>query len=271
MGAQIRLSTAYHPQTDGQTERVNQCLEMYLRCFANQQPAKWSQWLTMAEFWYNTCYHTATGMSPFEALYNQAPPSVHYQCPGITNPGVKKLIRDRSQIQQLLKENLVKSQERMTWYAKKHRTYRQFMVGDEVFLKLQPYRQSSVAMRKNHKLTAKFFGPYKVIKRVGSVAYQIELPAGAKIHDVFHMSQMKKRIGKGKVPQTELPRINEVGEIQIEPMAVLERRLVKKGNGPATMVLIQWTNGTEKEATWEFWEDIHKKFPRFDPWGQGSS
>lgn len=183
---------------------------------------------------------------------------------------MKQFISDRVQIQQLLKENLLKAQERMRWNVNKKRSDRQFAVGDEVFLKLQPYRQGSVVMRKNQKLAAKFYGPYKVQKRIGSVAYQIELHVGSKIHNVFHVSQLKKRIGEGKVVQTDLPGVDDQGELLVEPVVVLDRRLVKKGNDPATMVLIHWKNGSPTEATWEFWEYIHKKFPNFDPWGQGS-
>ena len=75
-GTQLHLSSAYHPQTDGQTEVVNKCLETYLRCFASEKQHQWAQWLPLAEWWYNTTYHTATRMTPFEAVYGQKPPSV---------------------------------------------------------------------------------------------------------------------------------------------------------------------------------------------------
>ena len=73
VGVQLRMSSAYHPQTDGQTERVNQCMETYLRCFVHACPTKWSSWLPLAEFWYNTSKHSSLGRSPFEALYGHAP------------------------------------------------------------------------------------------------------------------------------------------------------------------------------------------------------
>ena len=72
-GTALRMSTSYHPQTDGQTERVNQCLEAYLRYFVHACPTKWKQWLSLAEFWYNTSYHTSLGKTPFEVVYGQTP------------------------------------------------------------------------------------------------------------------------------------------------------------------------------------------------------
>lgn len=116
----------------------------------------------MAELWYNTSRHAAIGMLPFKALYNQNLPSIHYQSPDVTSPG-KQMIKDRSQVQHLLKDNLLRAQERMVCTPNKKISDRQFTVGDKVFLKLRPYRQSSIVIRKNHKLTAKFFGPYKVV------------------------------------------------------------------------------------------------------------
>jgi hypothetical protein len=81
-GTQLHLSSAYHPQTDGQTEVVNKCLETYLRCFASEKQHQWAKWLPLAEWWYNTTYHIATCMTPFEAVYGQKPPSILSYLPG---------------------------------------------------------------------------------------------------------------------------------------------------------------------------------------------
>lgn len=75
-GTTLHMSSAYHPQTDGQTEAVNKCLEMYLRCFVYDNPKRWGQYLGWAEFWYNSAMHTSTGMTPFRAVYGRGPPTI---------------------------------------------------------------------------------------------------------------------------------------------------------------------------------------------------
>lgn len=127
----------------------------------------------------------------------------------------------------------------MKWYSDKKRTDRSFTVGDEVYLKLQPYRQQSVNQRKNHKLSAKFYGPYKILEKVGQVAYKLELPDGSKIHSTFHVSQLKKKVGSNKEVQTALPGIANTGILDPQPIAILEIKLIKKGNSPAVMVLVR--------------------------------
>jgi hypothetical protein len=83
-GTQILLSTIYHPQTNGQTEVVNKCLETHLRCFASKNKNQWAQWLPLAEWWYNTSYYIPTHMNPFEAVYGKNPPSVLSYLPGVS-------------------------------------------------------------------------------------------------------------------------------------------------------------------------------------------
>ncbi|KAL0413609.1 UNVERIFIED_CONTAM: Retrovirus-related Pol polyprotein from transposon [Sesamum radiatum] len=122
---------------------------------------------------------------------------------------VEGLMQERIKVLQLLKDNLHLGQQRMKLYANKRRPKREFEVGDEVFLKLQPYRQTTMALiRKQLKLFAKYFGPYKVLEKVGKVAYKLALPPRAKIHLLFHVSLLKK-IGSKYFPSLDLPEFED--------------------------------------------------------------
>lgn len=169
-------STAYHPQSDGQTERLNQCLETYLRCYVHACPSKWSQWLTSAELWYNTCFHSAIGRSPFEALYGYPPRLLVIDPATASHPAVITWSTYRQWMDELLRDHLHRATNRMKKQTDQHRSERHFAVGDLVYLKLQPYVQTSLAPRSHHKLAFRFFGPFRILDRTGSVAYRLDLP-----------------------------------------------------------------------------------------------
>lgn len=187
------MSSSYRPQSDGQTERVNQCMETFLRCFAHACPSKWLDWLPSAELWYNSSPHSAIGRAPFEALYGYSPKTLGLSQLDLSLAAdVSSWLQDRKLMNELLHQHLLRAQQRMKRQADKHRSERSFEPGDLVFLKFQPYVQSSLAPRSNQKLAFKFFGPFRVISKVGSVAYRLALPPTSSIHDVFHVSQLKK-------------------------------------------------------------------------------
>lgn len=265
-GTTLSMSSSYHPETDGQTERVNQCLEGYLRCFAHACPTKWIQWLSLAEFWYNTSMHSALGKSPFEVLYGHAPRhfglTVDSAC---AVPDLQTWLQDRQLMQDLLRQHLERIRARMKHQADKRRTERSFAVGDMVFLKLQPYVQSSVAPRAHHKLLFKYYGPYAVLARVGEVAYKLNLPENSRIHPVVHVSQLKKAIGPNIQVQTVLPSPLDVLQV---PTRVLQRRLRQQGPVSVSQVLVQWSGQPESLATWEDFDELKQRFPRSPAWGQ---
>jgi hypothetical protein len=121
-GTKLRMSTAYHPQTDGQTEIVNKALQQYLRCFVHNEPKKWGDYLHWAEWHYNTSVHTSTGMTPFEVVYGKPPPSLPQYIAGTSQvEAVDTELQHRDQILQTLKKKLQKAQETMKRFADKRR------------------------------------------------------------------------------------------------------------------------------------------------------
>ncbi|XP_071928070.1 uncharacterized protein [Coffea arabica] len=145
---------------------------------------------------------------------------------------VEDYMRDRKRMDELLQHNLKAAQERMKKYAGDHMSEREFQVGDWVYLRLQPYRQSSVMIRNNTKLSAKYFGPYSIEEKIGKVACRL-------------------RLGHQITPILQLPDTDEKGQIRVEPMALLSRRMIKRKNAAVTQWLIQWWGAERAEATWE--------------------
>jgi hypothetical protein len=154
---QLHLNIAYHPHTNGQTKVVNKCLETYLRCFASKKKNQWDQWLPLDDWWYNTSYHTPTRMGSFEAIYGQKPPSFLSYLPGVLKVQVVgQMLTVREAILHTLKENLVMAQNRMKQQADQGHFECQFAEGDQVFLRLQPYKKNSLKSEHYQNLAPKF-------------------------------------------------------------------------------------------------------------------
>jgi hypothetical protein len=266
---ELRMSSARHPETDGQTERVNQCLEGFLRCFVSSCQKQWLQWMPLAEFWYNTTLHSALGKSPFEALYGHPPR--HFGVDIVEScvvPDLQQWLRDRDAVTQLLQQHLTRQQQRMKNQADKRRTERHFEEQDWVYLKLQPYVQKSVADQGKRKLAFRYYGPFKVLQKVGKVAYKLELPLASQIHPVIHVSQLKKAVGVTTEVSPELPPVESA---VIKPSMILGTRWRTSGEGKKCQVLIRWHGLSDSLATWEDRDELQTRFPEFPAWGQAGS
>jgi hypothetical protein len=152
--------------------------------------------------------------------------------------------------------------------ADRHRSDKEYEVGDQVYLQLQPYAQSSVVNRPCPKLAFKFFGPYKILARVGTRAYKLDLPASSLIHPVFHVSQLKGFVPDHMPVFHDLPKPAELDQMEVELEAILDCRLVKKGGSVIPQGLIKWKNLGPDSATWEDLTVFKSHFPAFSAWGQ---
>ncbi|KAD3069224.1 hypothetical protein E3N88_37104 [Mikania micrantha] len=175
-------------------------------------------------------------------------------------------MRDRETAIHVVKQSLLKAQNRMKQQADKHRTDREYEVGMWVYLKLQPYMQNSLRVYKHSKLTPKYFGPFLILERVGKVAYRLDLPDDSQIHSIFHVSLLKAASG----PPDKVVPIPMEARFRLKPMKVLDQKLVKRGSRAAMKVLVQWKDQGMSEATWEFLDDMKLRFPDLEEWVEGS-
>lgn len=171
-------------------------------------------------------------------------------------------------IQDLLQQHLNRAQQPMKTQADKKRSFRQFAVGDKVFLKLQPYIQTSVAPRANHKLAFKFFGPFPILERINDVAYKLQLPPQATVHPVFHVSQLRRAILPGTSVSSELPICSD--ELDV-PVKILQTRWRKSSGAMIEQVRVQCSNNATLGDTWEDKLALQDRFPNAEAWGQASS
>jgi hypothetical protein len=179
------------------------------------------------------------GKTPFQVIYGREPRYFGITATDqVASGDIQEWLRERALVLASVKQHLLRMQQRMKRQADKKRSERVFSVGDRIFLKLQPYLQSSVARRANHKLAFKFFGPFQVLERIGEVAYKLDLPASSRVHPVFHVSQLKPCLGPGQQVLPKLPSTDDVFQV---PVQVLQRRVRQQGLRTIVQGLVQWS------------------------------
>jgi hypothetical protein len=261
----LHFSSDYQPQTDGQTERVNQILEDMLRSYALQYRRSWDKSLSYAEFSYNNSYQESLKMVPFEMLYRR-----RCQTPLFWNEiGEQKvfgpdILQEAEKQVCMVRENLRVAQLRQKSYADHRRIELSFEVGDFIYLKVSPMRGLR-RFKVRGKLTPRFIGPFKILEKRGEVAYQLELPSQlSDVHDVFHVSQLKKclRVPEEQIPMKDLDAREDLS-YQEYPVKILETSERVTRNKKIKMCNVQWCHHTKKEATWEREEGLKAEFLSF--------
>ena len=255
---QLNLSTAFHPQTDGQTERVNQTLEQYLRNYVTFEQDDWSSYLPLAQFVLNNQAHSVLTTSPFFALHGYHPRWIDELKTDIKVQAPSAGIRAASMqaVHDLCSSQIAKANETTArYYNEKHRPTPSFQKGDKVLLSLQNIK----TIRPTKKFDQRRAGPYKVLEPIGTHAYRLDLPRNMKIHNVFHVSLLESYdppfIRGRQQPPPPPVIIDEVPEYEIE--RILTSRF---SNPQKTKVeyLVEWKGyqGTDEETTWEPSENL---------------
>jgi hypothetical protein len=263
MDTKLNFSSAYHPQNDGQTERVNQILEDMLRACALKDKRSWDKCLPYAEFSYNNSYQESLKMSPFEVLYGRrCRTPLFWNEPGENQVFRLEILRGAERQVQVVRENLQLAQSRQKSYADHRRRNLSFKVGDFVYLKVSPMRGLR-RFKIRGKLAPRYIGTFKVLEQRGEVAYQLELPPQlSDVHDVFHVSQLRKclRVSKEQIPLEELT-VSEDLTYQEYPVKILDTSKKVTRNNRYKMCKVHWSNHTEEESPWEKDDQLKAEFP----------
>jgi hypothetical protein len=255
LGTMLIHSSSYHPQTDGHTERVNQIVEDMLRACVIHFDKAWDKCLDLAEFAYNNSYQASLKMAPFEALYGRSCCTpLNWSQVGERTLFGPKLLQEAEEKVGMIKENLREAQMRQKSYHDKAKAPREFEVVQCFGVK--------------GKLASHYIGRYEVTEKFGTVAYHIRrLERLSVVHDVFHVSQLKKC---EQIPEVRI--IEETSaEIKLDlslakyPMRILDKKERQTRRQRVKMYKIQWSHHTKEEATWETEHFLNTKYPDFLP------
>jgi hypothetical protein len=223
----LNFSIAYHPESDGKTERVNQVIEDMLKMYVMDKPSKWEDHLHLLEFSYNNGHQASLKIIPFETLYGRkCNTPITWDNPP-TNRAVigPELLREMEEKMSKIRHNLKASQDRKKIYVDKGRTHREFKVCDHVFLKVKANR-SSLKLGNCSKSATKYCGPFEILERIGPIAYMITFPASMSIHNVFHVSLLKKYIPYvNNVIDWNVIQVEQEGDFQVHLVCILDRKI----------------------------------------------
>ena len=265
MGTNIRFSTAFHPQTSGQVERVNQILEDMLRACVISFGMKWEDCLPYAEFSYNNSFQASSGKAPFEILYGRkCRTPLNWSETGERQLLGNDLITEAEEMCKVIRDNLKAAQSRKkSYYDSKHRDLA-CEIGDHVYLRVSPMKGTRRFDIKG-KLAPRYVGPLKIVSKRGDLAYQLELPSNfANVHDVFHVSQLRKCFKTpNRTVNFEDIELQEDLSYREHPVAILEQTERKTRNKSIKFLKVKWSHHSDREATWEREDHLRSEYPAF--------
>jgi hypothetical protein len=251
LGTHLIHSSTYHSQTDGQTERVNKILEDMLRACVMEYPSSWDKNLPWAEFSYNNNYQESLQMAPFEALYGrQCHTPLNWIEPGekaIVGPDI--VVEVEATTRRML-ENLKIAKLRQESYTNKRRRPLQFEARGHVYLKVSSMKGVK-RFGVRGKLSPHYIGPFPIREKCGKVVYKLELPPSlAGVHDIFHVSQLKKCLkGPMNVVLPEVAPLDTDLTYPEHPIKILDQKSRVTRRKMIKFYKIQWSNHTKEEAT----------------------
>ncbi|KAD3336612.1 hypothetical protein E3N88_32131 [Mikania micrantha] len=264
LGTRLDLSTAYHPQTDGQTERTIQTLEDMLRCCVVDFGGSWDNHLPLIEFSYNNSYHTSIKCAPFEALYGRKcrSPVCWAEIRESQITGLE-IIQETTDKIARIKDRIKAARDRQKSYADNRRKPLEFAIGDKVMLKVSPWK-GVVRFGKKGKLAPRYVGPFEILDRIGPVAYKLQLPHELSgVHDTFHVSNLKKCLSDETliIPLDEVRLDDKIHFIE-EPIEVMDREMKTLKRSRIPIVKVRWNSKRGPEFTWEREDHMKKKYPQ---------
>ena len=228
MGTRLRFSTAYHPQTDGQSERTIQTLEDFLRASVADFRSDWDDHLALCELAYNNSNHSSIEMAPFEALYGRrCRTPISWEEVGTRSFHGPTIIAETADKVQKVQQRLRIARSRQKSYADNRRRDLEFAVGDLVFLKTSPMK-GTIRFGQKGKLSPRFIGPFKIQSRIGNVAYRLDLPAELSgIHNVFHVSMLRKYVSDHShiIRHEEIQVLPDTAYIE-KPLQIIDTKMV---------------------------------------------
>ncbi|GKC25200.1 putative reverse transcriptase domain-containing protein, partial [Tanacetum coccineum] len=265
LGTQLDMSTAYHPQTDGPIERTIQTLEDMIRACVIDFGKGWDRNLPLVEFSYNNSYHTSIKAAPFKALYGKKCRSPIYWAevgdaqltgPEIVHETTEKIIQIKKRIQA--------ARDRQKSYTDRRRKPLEFEVGDKVMLKVSPWK-GVIRFGKRGKLNPRYIGPFKILDRVGTLAYRLEiLEKLSRVHSTFHVSNLKKCFVDEPlaIPLDEIQIDDKLNFIE-EPVEIIDQEVKRLKQSHIPIVKVYWNSRRGPEFTWEREDQMKKKYPHF--------